>query len=82
VQSAFFRFTGWKAINEDKTDRTKRKSWNIMTRSLVFLQKCALGKALDSAMLDREEPDLDLSFTHLFSKEETDLELERGGSWR
>jgi hypothetical protein len=53
-----------------------------MTRSLVFLQKCALGKALDSAMLDREEPDLDLSFTHLFSKEETDLELERGGSWR
>ena len=29
-------------------------------------------------MLDREEADLDLSFTHLFSKKETDLELERG----
>jgi hypothetical protein len=52
-----------------------------MIRSLGFPQKCALVKALDSAMLDREKPDADLSLSHLFSKEDIHLELKRG-SWR
>jgi hypothetical protein len=40
-----------------------------------FIQKCALKKALGSAMLDREEADVDLFLSHLFSKEDVHLEL-------
>lgn len=39
-----------------------------------IIQKCALEKALGSAMLDREEADVDLCLGRLFSKEDVHLE--------
>jgi len=43
-----------------------------------IIQKCALEKALGSAMLDREEADVDLCLGRLFSKEDVHLHLKRG----